>query len=238
VCKEKCPKCGKDGIKSDEYRKYIEKDNQGQTLIEAIVATGIMIMGITAVLSLAIATLAGAVDVATTPAATGGANATSQLTVEDMQERIKGMAFHGRPVESVSPAGLGTDGPFTAAANVRGATELCTDIYEDREYAVRLLDYITEATIKRIKAWPKMLGQDMRPQNWGFADDSIALLSTNMYRELVLPFHKRLISELAGSGRSRISLAGSQRTFKGVDECAPARRRPANRHPLIECCYT
>jgi hypothetical protein len=24
VCKEKCPKCGKDGIKSDEYRKYIE----------------------------------------------------------------------------------------------------------------------------------------------------------------------------------------------------------------------
>ena len=25
VCKEKCPKCGKDGIKSDEYRKYIEK---------------------------------------------------------------------------------------------------------------------------------------------------------------------------------------------------------------------
>ena len=24
VCLEKCPKCGKDGIKSAEYRKYIE----------------------------------------------------------------------------------------------------------------------------------------------------------------------------------------------------------------------
>ena len=24
VCKEKCPKCGKDGIKSNQYREYIE----------------------------------------------------------------------------------------------------------------------------------------------------------------------------------------------------------------------
>ena len=24
VCKEKCPKCGKDGIKSSRYREYIE----------------------------------------------------------------------------------------------------------------------------------------------------------------------------------------------------------------------
>jgi uroporphyrinogen-III decarboxylase len=35
---------------------------------------------------------------------------------------------------------------------------------------------------------------------WAFADDSIELISTTMYRELVFPFHKRLVAELAGPG--------------------------------------
>jgi len=136
---------------------------------------------------------------------------------EHMQERIKTYTFMGLPVGGVSPTGLGTDGPFTAAANLRGATEICLDVYEDPEYVRQLLDYITEATIVRIKAWREMLGHDPKPMCWGIADDSIQLLSCDMYREFVLPCHKRLFDELAGPGPHSIHLCGdATRHFKTI----------------------
>ena len=139
---------------------------------------------------------------------TGGIMAKNVRFFDHLTERIKDYAFMGLPVRCVSPSGMGTDGPFTAAANLRGATEICLDIYEDTEFVHELLDYITEATIARIKAWREKLGHELKPQNWGFADDSIQLLSTETYREFVLPCHKRLVSELAGSGPHSIHLCG------------------------------
>ena len=127
---------------------------------------------------------------------------------EHMRERIKDYTFKGLPVGGVSPSGLGTDGPFTAAASLRGATEICLDIYEDPQYVKDLLDYITEATIVRIKAWREMLGYELKPTCWGIADDSIQLLSCEAYREFVLPCHRRLLTELAGPGPHSIHLCG------------------------------
>ena len=127
---------------------------------------------------------------------------------EQLTERIKGYTFMGLPVAGVSPSGLGTDGPFTAAANLRGATELCLDLYEDPQYVHDLLTYITDATIARIKAWRERLGHDPKPAAWGIADDSISLLSDDAYREFVLPHHKRLLAELAGPGPHHIHLCG------------------------------
>ena len=135
---------------------------------------------------------------------------------ERMREKLKGYTFMGPstglrtglPVGGVSPTGLGTDGPFTAAANLRGATEVCLDIYEDPAFVRELLDYITEATIVRIKAWRNKLGHEPRPACWGIADDSIQLLSCETYRELVLPCHRRLFEELAGPGPHSIHLCG------------------------------
>jgi len=148
---------------------------------------------------------------------TGGIMAKNLRFYEHLTERIRGYEFMGLPVAGVSPSGLGTDGPFTAAANLRGATEICLDIYEDPDFARELLDYITEATIARIRAWREKLGHDMKPQNWGFADDSIQLLSTETYREFVLPCHKRLVSELAGSGPHSIHLCGdATRHFRTI----------------------
>jgi uroporphyrinogen-III decarboxylase len=136
---------------------------------------------------------------------------------EYMRERIKDYTFKGLPVAGVGPSGLGTDGPFTAAANLRGATQICLDIYEDPEYVRELLDYITEATIARIKAWREKLGHDAKPACWGIADDSIQLLSCEAYREFVLPAHKRLLSELAGPGPHSIHLCGdATRHFKTI----------------------
>ncbi|MGC8863002.1 MAG: uroporphyrinogen decarboxylase family protein, partial [Armatimonadota bacterium] len=128
----------------------------------------------------------------------------------------------GRPVVSVAPAGLGTDGPMTVAANLRGTTELCLDIYEDPDYVRELLSYITEATIHRIKATRQALGYEMKPAAWAFADDSIELLSEQTYRELVLPFHKRLLAELAGEGPHSVHLCGS------VDHLMPTLKSELN----------
>ncbi|MDI6827854.1 MAG: uroporphyrinogen decarboxylase family protein, partial [Armatimonadota bacterium] len=111
---------------------------------------------------------------------------------EKLKDKIRNFTFMGLPVSDVIPSGLGTDGPFTAAVNLRGATKLCMDIYDDPEYVHELLKYITEATITRIKAWRKMLGHELKPKCWGIADDSIQLLSCEAYREFVLPYHKRL----------------------------------------------
>lgn len=139
---------------------------------------------------------------------TGGIMAKNARFYEHLLERVKDYTFMGLPVGWVLPSGCGTDGPFTAAANLRGATEICLDIYEDPDYVRELLDFITEATIARIKAWRERLGHDMKPQVWGFADDSIQLLSTQTYREFVLPCHKRLLLELAGNGPHSIHLCG------------------------------
>ena len=148
---------------------------------------------------------------------TDGSMAKNVAYYERMQEKIKDYRFMGLPVSWVLPTGLGTDGPFTAAANLRGATEICLDIYEDPEFVRELLDYITEATIVRIKAWREKVGHDPKPACWGIADDSIQLLSCDMYRQFVLPCHKRLLEELAGPGPHSIHLCGdATRHFKTI----------------------
>lgn len=148
---------------------------------------------------------------------TDGIMAKNARFLEHIGERIRDYTFMGLPVRGVSPSGLGTDGPFTAAACIRGATEICLDIYEDPDFARELLNFITEATIVRIKAWRERLGHEMRPRCWGFADDSIQLLSPETYREFVLPCHKRLVSELAGEGPHSIHLCGdATRHFRTI----------------------
>lgn len=113
------------------------------------------------------------------------------------QQKEKGWEMYGKPIASVSPTGLGTDGPVTVCCNLRGASQFAADLLEDPEYALELLDYVTTAIITRIRAYRRHLGQpEKTPGWWGFADDSIELLSTSMYEQMVLPFHQRLKQEL------------------------------------------
>lgn len=127
---------------------------------------------------------------------------------EHFQRKAKDFTFYGRPVTTIVPAAVGTDGPLTIAANLRGATELFMDFYEDPEYVHRLLDFITEATIHRIKAWWKLIGRPERMDNWSFADDSIQNISAEMYREFVMPYHRKLLAALGGKGPYHIHLCG------------------------------
>jgi hypothetical protein len=113
------------------------------------------------------------------------------------RQQEKGFEMFGKPIASVTPCGLGTDGPMTVCCNIRGATQFVIDLVEDTEYALQLLDFVTTAIIERIKTYRKHLGLPEKAKPWGFADDSIELISTEMYRELIYPFHKRLVDELA-----------------------------------------
>ena len=124
------------------------------------------------------------------------------------EERRQKEEFCGRPVGPSSLNGGGTDGPFTVACNLRGATELCLDTYEDPQFVRELLDFIVEATIVRVRAVGEFNGVTCPQQGWGFADDSIQLLSVDQYREFVLPCHGRLLAEFSQGGPNSIHLCG------------------------------
>lgn len=124
------------------------------------------------------------------------------------RKRAEGFEFHGRPIRNIALAAMGTDGPFTLAANLRGAANICVDIYEDPDYVHRLLDYITQATILRIKALRSLRNEVLKTKSWGAADDSIALLSCEAYREFVLPAHRRLYETFSEGGPNSIHLCG------------------------------
>ena len=113
-----------------------------------------------------------------------------------------------------------TDGPFTLACNLRGVDDFCVDMYEDPDYAHQLLAYITAATIERLKVWRRYLRQDEIQPSFFFADDSVALLSADMYREWIYPYHKQLIDALStDDARNGIHLCGdASRHFRFLKE--------------------
>lgn len=127
---------------------------------------------------------------------------------EEFRERARAYEFCGRPVQVGGLPGAGTDGPFTIACALRGPTELCLDMYLDPDFYHALMNLIVEATVARIYAFRERLGQPRESKAWGFADDSIALLSEATYREMVLPYHKRLVQEFGAEGPNSIHLCG------------------------------
>ena len=124
------------------------------------------------------------------------------------RQQEEGFTWQGRPIAAVLPAGLGTDGPLTVACNVRGASQVYTDLAADPEYARELLHFITEATITRIRAYRQHLGMPLQSKGLRFADDAVQSISTATYRDLVMPFHRRLIQALAAEGPYTIHLCG------------------------------
>lgn len=118
----------------------------------------------------------------------------------------EGFEWKGRPIHVAGPCGLGTDGPMTGACNLRGTMEFCLDLMGDSAFADDLLAFLTEAIIVRIKAFRQRL--EITGAGFGYADDSVALLSTDMVRERIVPHHRRLVEALSGGGQVGIHLCG------------------------------
>lgn len=154
------------------------------------------------------------------PDAFSGLMGTCRDYYEYFLDKAKDYTFEGAKVSNITPAVLGTDGPFTIACNIRGTTDFCIDLYEDPDYAHRLLEFITDATIYRLKAWRKYMGMPEISERLYFADDSILLLSCDQYREYVLPYHKKLIEALSNNSvHNCIHLCGdATRHFQIIKE--------------------
>jgi uroporphyrinogen-III decarboxylase len=127
---------------------------------------------------------------------------------EYFTERSRREEFRGAPIRAGAVPGLGTDGPFTAACNLRGVEGAILDMRTDSAYFMQLMDFIVTATIERIRAYRERLGQPIESEAWGFADDSVQLLSVSDYETYVLPFHRRLIDTFGSKGPNAIHLCG------------------------------
>jgi uroporphyrinogen-III decarboxylase len=135
---------------------------------------------------------------------------------QHFQARAAKETFLDRPIEALVPCcGTGMDGPMTVACNLFGPTFVCEALADEPERLHSLLEFITEATIRRMTAWRKLAGIPVPQDGFGFADDSIAMISTAMYREQILPYHRRLCDALGTPAPRSIHLCGdSTRHFR------------------------
>jgi len=125
---------------------------------------------------------------------------------QEMRDLTTDLAFCDRPVQ-VYPPGRGTHGIFTKAAEVRGIDRLCMDLVEDPEFARQYLDAFAEAEIARTKAWRRLAPfPDEEPlpniSGFGFADDSLQLVSAATARRFLLGPYERLYGAMTTGRRS------------------------------------
>ncbi|MFH1569032.1 MAG: uroporphyrinogen decarboxylase family protein [Gemmatimonadota bacterium] len=128
----------------------------------------------------------------------------------DLRELTADLTFEGRPVRVHQP-GTSTHGVFTKAAEIRGPEQLCLDLYEAPDFAHRFLELVTDRILDRIRVWHRLVaGRDPDwPDAAGFhlCDDSLQLLSPELYRRFVLPCHERLYRTVT-TGPRRLHLCG------------------------------
>jgi len=128
---------------------------------------------------------------------------------EHFRERAAQETFLERPIDVAPPGfGLGTDGPMTVACNLFGPQFVCTSLVTEPKRIHCLLDFITEAIIGKLAAWRHRFGIPIPQTGFGMADDSIALISTAMYREHILPYHRRIYDRFSTEAARSIHLCG------------------------------
>jgi uroporphyrinogen decarboxylase len=95
-----------------------------------------------------------------------------------------------------SSVGAVIAGPWTIAINLRGASDLIRDAMKDPTYVHELMELTTEVAIRFGLAIPST-GAGM---SYSEAPASTSLISPKMYREFVLPYHKKAIGRLKQEG--------------------------------------
>lgn len=135
-----------------------------------------------------------------------------------MCETCPRLEIRGCPVQAPARApGEGTDGPLDVAYKLRGADNLLLDMLEDEAYFHALMHWITDNLIRRMRRareyrWDRLPGSpdagQYHAESFYFADDAIALISTEHYREFVFPYHKRILDAFTSYGHVSMHLCG------------------------------
>lgn len=112
---------------------------------------------------------------------------------------------------SFLPVGI-TDfqGPLTTANQLMGYDKLIYLMFDHPELMHRLMDVVTESLIRWVKKQKEVIGE---PLNWcisdqqvytgphagvWFSDDDAVLMSPDTYREFVVPYNSRILTEFGG----------------------------------------
>ena len=132
--------------------------------------------------------------------------------IDYMEDYCRHHEYMGRPI--VSPHnyhGEGTDGVLDLAYKLRGAANLMIDMLEDEEYYADLMEWITNNLIHRMTEMRRR-----SHERWGTtyssffcADDAITMISHSMYKEYVLPYHKRLVDTFGYGEKVSMHLCGN-----------------------------
>jgi len=140
--------------------------------------------------------------------------ATSTRIYQELQEYLdKYPTYLDRPI-TIEPFGYWTGGIFTLAVALRG-NELMTDLYEDPQYVLDMLRYLTEATIHRVRAYHEFFNLPFPGQDLFFTDDAIQLISTKMLRQFLMPLYKQYKAAIITGEHFKIHLCGdASRHFK------------------------
>jgi uroporphyrinogen decarboxylase len=89
-----------------------------------------------------------------------------------------------------------TIGPMAVANDLRGSTNMYTDVIENPGFARSLLDIVTDKIIKWIEYTKELMDE---PRGGVFVgDDGAAQLSPKLYRQILLPYHKRMKEHFGG----------------------------------------
>lgn len=109
---------------------------------------------------------------------------------KELSAYANGMRHCGRPVV-IDPFCIGgSDGVVTTCADLFGE-DFFYILGDEPEKAVRMMEMILEAQITRTHALGQHAGIQPQAETVWYADDSVQLLSMEMYDSLILPLHRR-----------------------------------------------
>lgn len=136
-----------------------------------------------------------------------------------LSQAATGFEYLGRKGK-VGALGVGFDGPLTVATNLFGS-DIFILLAAEPEKATALMMFITLACEVRNKALGELAGGWKKGEWGGMADDSIQLIGTDMYEELLLPIHEYWYSAMSTTTpldhKRFIHLCGdSSRHFKTI----------------------
>ena len=141
----------------------------------------------------------------------GGAIGDGIAFVDYMEDYCKTHDFMDRPITPPKRyLGELCDGVFDLAYKLRGAENLFYDMLDEDGYYEDLMEWITKNLMNRMRALrAKHLERWGDAPGFSYADDAIALISHDMYKKYVLPYHKRFFDEfLPEGGKCGVHLCG------------------------------
>lgn len=121
-----------------------------------------------------------------------------------MEGRLKTISLYKKAVKGKVPIVGWVEGAFAEYIDLRGINNAMLDVYDDLEKVKYALDIITEQAIIYLKEQINS-GADVI----GVGDSVASLISREMYRDLVLPYEKKIICAIHEAGaKSKLHICG------------------------------